>query len=188
MDALPFILGGVGFLILTVIGVVYYLNERFKKSLIRLAVEQLQQHATPTQILPQLKNQGLDDGQAGKILALAQRRLQVQEALQWLQQGKTEDEAKAQLLSTGMQPDQADDVLGSALFHHFCLKRPVLSMLLGIILPLLGLACITGGLFLWIGNKSGRFVTFPYAGQLVIGVGVTMFAMGAKVLLKTMQG
>ena len=42
----------------------------------------------------------------------------------------------------------------------------------------LGVAVAFGGLVLWDGNLSGRFVTFPFAGGLTIMAGVFRLVLG----------
>lgn len=44
-----------------------------------------------------------------------------------------------------------------------------------------GLIVVVGAL-LWIGNVSGKFPTFPYAGYITIAIGGAIFAFGKKQL------
>jgi hypothetical protein len=42
-----------------------------------------------------------------------------------------------------------------------------------------GLIFVVGGL-LWIGNVSGKFVSFPYAGYITMAIGGAIFGFGQK--------
>jgi hypothetical protein len=43
---------------------------------------------------------------------------------------------------------------------------------------LLGAALAVAGVGLYIGNKTGAFPTFPYAGGMLMGIGALVSAMG----------
>lgn len=44
-----------------------------------------------------------------------------------------------------------------------------------------GLIVVVGGL-LWMGNMTGKFPTFPYAGYITIAIGAALFGLGKKQL------
>ncbi|MFT3878623.1 MAG: hypothetical protein QM703_03065 [Gemmatales bacterium] len=187
MEYLPIYLGGFGILVLGLIGFAWLQNERLKKKLISEAREMLR-GGTSKEITHQyLMSQNLEAPQAGKIIELAQQRSFVADALELLNQGKTHDEIKTVLKAQGAKPEPTDEAIGSAVFHKFCQDKPIISMLLGIVLPLVGLAVMAGGLFLWFGNKSGRFVTFPYAGHFVIAIGFVILACGGSFFVRSMK-
>lgn len=129
----------------------------------------------------------LEAPQATKIIELAQQRIYVVDALELLNQGKPQDEVKAMLTAQGAKTEPADEAIVSAVFHKFCQDKPIISMLLGIVLPLVGLAVMAGGLFLWFGNKTGQFVTFPYAGHFVIAIGFVILACGGSFFVRSLK-
>ena len=188
MDYLPLYLGGFGILVLGLVGFAWYQNERLKKKFIEQARQAIADGEAASYVENQLTGQGLERAQAARIIELAQKRVHVLTALELLQQGMSEEVVKERLLERGIHGELADEIIGSAQFTKFCVERPVTASTLGIVLPLLGIALIAAGLFLWYGNKSGLFVTFPYAGHFVIVIGVTLFAGGAAMLVRVMKG
>jgi len=186
MEYLPLYLVGFGILVLGLIGFAYFQNEGLKKKLILQTKEMLRNGSNVEAVHQHLINQKLEPPQAAKIIDLALERIYVEDALGLLNQGKTEDEAKTLLVKAGAKPTSADEAVGTAQFHKFCQDRPVVSMLLGIVLPLVGLAVIAAGLFLWYGNK-GAFVTFPYSGHFVIVIGVVILALGSRFFIRSLS-
>lgn len=43
-----------------------------------------------------------------------------------------------------------------------------------------GALIVVVGVGLWLGNMTGKFPTFPYAGYITIGIGGAIFAFGKK--------
>ncbi len=187
MEYLPFILGGVGILILGLVGVVYLQNERLKQRLVGQAIELLRQGGSPEGAQLQLNAPDLSAEQAVQVIRLAQHKLRIEEADQKLQQGATEDQVRNDFISRGVGAEAADEALGAAAFHRFCRERPGLSMGLGIVLPLVGLGLMVAGLLLWLGNKSGRFVPFPFSGHIVLGIGLMVTYFGGRLLVRTLS-
>lgn len=187
MEMLPFYLGGFGLLVLSVLGLAYYQNERLKKKLVDKVFLQLREKLSLPDILQHLQRAGLQDAQALKIVEFAQQRIHIKEALNLLTQGITVEEARSHLIGTGLQTLLVDEVIDVAVFRKFCVDRPVIRMMLGIVLPLVGLAVMVIGLLLWLGNKSGGFVTFPFAGQLVMGIGVVILTFGLRFLMRSLS-
>jgi hypothetical protein len=187
MELLPFYLGGFGILVLSLVGFVWYQNEWLKKKLINSAHESLKSGSTDENVVAELLDQGIERPDAIKLVELAQQKIMISQSLEKLEQGKTDDEVQAQLQSTGLSEEQSLEILGKAQFALFCARRPIASLTLGIVMPVAGLALILGGIFLWYGNRSGLFVTFPYAGHLVIGIGVVLVAIGWKLMVITMS-
>jgi low affinity Fe/Cu permease len=186
MEYLPLYLAGFGILVLSLIGLAYLQNERLKKKLIMQAKEMLREGTSLEATHATLVNQKLEASQAAKIIEYAQQGIYVEDALEQLNLGKTQDEVKTHMVSRGALPEPADEAVSTAVFHKFCQDRPVVSMLLGIVLPLIGLAVMAGGLFLWYGNK-GRFVTFPYSGHFVIAIGVVIVVLGGRFFLRSLS-
>ena len=186
MEYLPLYLGGFGILVLGLIGFAYLQNESLKKKLIMQAKEMLREGTSLEATHSSLMSQKLEAPQAAKIIEHALQRIYVEDALELLNQGKTQDEAKTHLVSRGAIREPADEAVSTAVFHKFCQDRPVVSMLLGIVLPLVGLAVMAGGLFLWYGNK-GAFVTFPYSGHFVIAIGVVILALGGRFFIRSLS-
>jgi hypothetical protein len=56
--------------------------------------------------------------------------------------------------------------------------RDSARLVLGLVLMVLGVAAVLGGVVLYFGNKSGRLVTFPFAGGFTILVGLGVMAVG----------
>jgi energy-converting hydrogenase Eha subunit B len=54
----------------------------------------------------------------------------------------------------------------------------------GAILAVLGLVFLVGGVVLFIGNRSGAWPTFPYAGFITSSVGLAMIAAALKMYSK----
>lgn len=187
MEYLPLYLGGFGILVLGLLGFAWLQNERLKKKLISEASEMLRGGSSMGATHQHLMSQKLEAQQAAKIIELAQQRIFVADALELLNQGKTEDEIKVMLTAQGAKPGSVDEAIGYACFHKFCQDKPIISMLLGIVLPLIGLAVMAGGLVLWYGNKTGLFVTFPYAGHFVIGIGFVILACGGSFFVRSMS-
>jgi hypothetical protein len=188
MEYLPLILVSVAVLILGGVGAVYMQHERVKRRVVGRAKELLRGGVTSEETTQQLLGEGLTAEQAAAVVALAQRRLLVDEAVEWFLAGKTEDEVLPALEAKGLDQDTALQITGTASFTAFCRRHPWLTPVLGVTFVLVGLAVMGGGIFLWMGNRSGKFVTFPFAGQLVMIVGLMLFAFGGSFVVRTLSG
>ncbi len=187
MDYLPFYLGGIGIVILSLIKLVRLQNELHVKRMIKQTVEALNTGATVEQMLVQFQEKDISPENGRKLLELAQIRLNRRKVIDQLEQGQAEGDVISALTTQGISVEAAQEMVAGVQFSRFCRRRPVLSMTLGICLPLLGLALMVAGVALFYGNYSGLFVTFKYAGRIALGIGLVTLWGGWKILMMTLR-
>ncbi|MSR60364.1 MAG: hypothetical protein EXS05_22435 [Planctomycetaceae bacterium] len=179
MDSLRLILfiGGGG--ILAIIGLVAALVYRQQRQAVSRAAELLHQCGSPQQAQQQLVAEGMDPQQAVSVMPRAVEQVIAESAARLLGQGVTEADAVGQLVGTGLLPQKVVADLVRDVAHPTWFQRhPFVSVMLGLPLMALGAATMFGGLVLRDGNRSGKFVTFPFAGALTIMLGIFVFVMG----------
>jgi cytochrome c-type biogenesis protein CcmH/NrfF len=187
MEMLPYYLGGFGALVLLAIGAIYYQSVRTRKRLMLQIRDKLQHGAAAEQVEAELVESHGDAAVAAKLIAEALRRIKIEDAASRMEQGTTAEELRQELVSRGMEAEKAEEVVGAASFLRFCRQHPVVSMGLGVVLPLLGAVLVIGGILLWLGNKSGRFVTFPFSGHITIGLGLTILGLGCGFFVRAIR-
>jgi hypothetical protein len=88
-----------------------------------------------------------------------------------LKQGESPETLRAELISQGVRPDEADRLLADWLARWGHLKP-------GGLLHVLGSALVLGGLVLAWENQTGAFPTFPFAGALMTVIGLGILGIG----------
>lgn len=178
IDYLPFLLGGFGLVVLLLVGWVWWANEKLKHQLVQRAVELLDTSSTREEAFVRLMAERVQPAEAEAFmqLALQQRHRHIAKTL--LDEGKDEDETMAALTDQGISEEPAQSMVAWAQLARFREKHPVASITLSLILPLFGVVVMLCGFALWLGNKTERFATFPYAGHLVLGIGFMITALG----------
>jgi hypothetical protein len=137
--------------------------------------------ATPDEIRQNLIEKGVDEREASRLAD----RIAASEA-------KKKIRARAiSLLDQGVTPDQIQPQLGQEGFAQALVAEEVNSLLTTRareeaerredprrLWRMLGAALVVAGVALYIGNRTGAFPTFPYAGGILMGFGSLVSAMG----------
>jgi hypothetical protein len=181
ISPLPFLAVG----LLAAAGVAFFVvcGQILKKQMTARAVELLGKGASPTQATQQLIHERFDPSLSAQIVEKAIHRAEIDHATALLQNGASVDEAQNKLMATGMTPQKAKDVVGEAAFFRWCHRWSIPIGVAGLFLVASGVALIFTGLILRDGNRTGRFVTFPYAGGLTIAVGIAVLSIGCVLLV-----
>jgi hypothetical protein len=137
--------------------------------------------ATPDEIRQKLIEKGVDAQEARRRadrLAASEAKKQIRaRAISLLAQGVTSDQIQAQLGQQGFaQALVAEEV--NALLTERAREEAERREDPRRLWRLLGAALLVAGVALYIGNKTGAFPTFPYAGGILMGVGALVSAMG----------
>lgn len=88
-----------------------------------------------------------------------------------LQHGESPETIRAELISQGLTPGVADLFLADWMAKWGHLKP-------GGLLHILGVVVVLSGVVLALGNRTGAFPTFPFAGALVMLLGVGIMGIG----------
>jgi hypothetical protein len=181
ISPLPFLAVG----LLAAAGVAFFVvcGQILKKQMTARAVELLGKGASPTQATQQLIHERFDPSLSAQIVEKAIHRAEIDHATALLERGASVDEAQNELMATGMTPQKAKDVAGEAAFFRWCHRWSIPIGGAGLFLVASAVALIFTGLILRDGNRTGRFVTFPYAGGLTIAVGIAVLSIGCVLLV-----
>jgi hypothetical protein len=167
-------LGGGGILIL--IALVSVANRRaVKRASARAAELRL---VSGRQAQQQLVAEGVDPELAAKGIRQASEEAVITSAAEMLSRGASEKEVREFLAARGLDPEAAADVVHDLAHPAWVRRHPVLSVVLGLPVIALGVGMTFAGLVLRDGNRTGRFVTFPFAGGLTIMAGIGVLSVG----------
>ena len=120
----------------------------------------------PETVRARLVDGGLSSGLADQAIEVAVERQLSAEAFQMLVNGRGPDAAKAFLVGKGVSPFVADEVIQEHLITIQSMKPGP-----GAVRKVIGGCVVLLGIALIIGNITGAFRTFPFAGVLVLFIG-----------------
>jgi hypothetical protein len=126
----------------------------------------------------QLVAEGVDPQVAAKGIREASEEAAVTSAAEMLRRGASEKEVQEFLAARGLDAKAAADVVHDLAHPSWVRRHPILSVILGPLVLALGGGVIFAGLVLRDGNRTGRFVTFPFAGGLTISAGTVVILVG----------
>jgi hypothetical protein len=180
ISPLPFLAVG----LLAAAGVAFFVvvGQILKKRMTARAVELLGKGASPAEATQQLIYERFDASLSAQIVEKAIHRAEIDHATALLDKGASDDDARNELIASGMAPQKAKDVVSEASFFRWCHRWSIPLGGAGLFLVASGVALIFTGLILRDGNRTGRFVTFPFAGGLTIMVGVAVLSIGGVIL------
>lgn len=180
VSPLPFLAVGLGILGLLGLGALYYrrLNARLGVEILAW----LRKGATLAEAQATLAARGIDAEYAADLVGKTIRRAAFVEAAAMLGEGATDAEVRDHLVKSGLDREAADEVVGAAVFRQTLRRWPLLSVMAGLTLALGGVALAFFGLILRDGNRTGRWVTFPYAGGTAMVAGVCVAGIGCTIL------
>lgn len=84
--------------------------------------------------------------------------------------GENLDNVRTELVARGLRPKAAEQFLAKFAPHELQMGIP------GLIVRGLGVVLVLAGGFLILGNRIGFFPTFPFAGTIVLFIGVAILA------------
>ena len=130
--------------------------------------KQLNGGATAEAVRDRLVERGMAADDALSVLSLAHKRATVYDGtIALLNQGYSPNAVKEQLVAKGWGRPTAEFIVGDILARNLAQRRGrnrVPGKLAGGVTFLVGVG-------LWIGNFSGAFTTFPFAGFILMGIG-----------------
>jgi hypothetical protein len=142
------------------------------------AVNLLNHSASPEEVQGKLVERGLDQATASAIV----RDLLIQaiyaDAAAMLNSGVSPKQAEQQLVDKGVEPQVAKAVIDDLLAHAQLQAQQAGGG--GLALQLLGGLIFVVGIGLFIGNVTGVFPTFPFAGFIVMGIGGAIVGAGQR--------
>jgi hypothetical protein len=132
----------------------------------------------PAELRQKLVKVGLDPQRAAdlvnRLVAYEEKRKLHPRAAYLLRRGDSVKEARLRLIAEGFDPKAVVLVLDEVLEERARERKedggPALRVLVIVVLLV--------GVGLLVGNTTGAFVTFPYAGGIVLALGAVLFAMG----------
>lgn len=180
VSPLPFLAVGLGIFALLGLGALYF--HRLNKRLAVEAVAWFRKGASPDEVRQMLVARGIDAQYAADFVQKTLRRAAFDESKALYDEGASEAEVVNHLIKSGLSPEAAEGAAGAASFSRAMRRWPLLSVVAGVALVGLGAVVAFLGLILRDGNRTGRFVTFPYAGGATIVVGTCVASIGCVIL------
>jgi hypothetical protein len=180
ISPLPFLAVGLGIFALLGLGALYF--RRLNRRLSAQVIGWMKEGASPAEAQGRLAAGGIDAEYAANLVRKTIHRAAFDEANLLFDEGASEEEVVNHLVKGGFDPEAASDVVGAASFNRALRRRPLLSVAAGLTLLILGLAVGFFGLVLRDGNRTGRFVTFPFAGLITITAGICIAGVGCSIL------
>ena len=142
------------------------------------AVNLLNNGTSPEEVQGKLVERGLDQATAAAIV----RDLLIQaiyaDAAAMLNSGVSPKQAEQRLVDKGLEPQTAKAVIDDLLAHAQVQAQQADGG--GLVRQLLGGLIFVVGIGLCIGNMTGIFPTFPFAGFIVMGIGGAIFRAGQR--------
>jgi hypothetical protein len=180
ISPLPFLAVGLGIFALLGLGALYF--HRLNRRLAARVLDWMKEGASPAEAQARLAASGIDAQYAADLVRKTVRRAAFDEANLLFDEGASEDEVVNHLVKGGFDAEAASDIVGAASLSRGLRRWPLLSIAAGLALLILGLAVGLFGLVLRDGNRTGRFVTFPYAGSITITIGTCIAGVGCTIL------
>jgi hypothetical protein len=143
---------------------------------VEFAVNLLNTGASPEEVRGKLIERGLDQATAVALVHKLLTRAIYAEAAAMLNAGASPTQAEQRLVDKGLEPQGAKAVIADLLAHAQVRARQAGGGSLG--LQFLGGLIFVVGIGLFLGNKTGLFPTFPFAGFIVMGVGGAIVGVG----------
>jgi parvulin-like peptidyl-prolyl isomerase len=140
--------------------------QRLTEEDVNRAAALLRDGLSPEAARGRLVEQGMAPGLADAALRQVGLQNAYAEAVEMLAAGQSPEAVKARLVQNGVSPFAADETIQEAIAHLESLRPgpgPVRKVVGGIVVAI--------GIGLWIGNMTGAFRTFPFAGIVVILIG-----------------
>jgi hypothetical protein len=99
-----------------------------------------------------------------------------------LEAGHSKADILKDLIGRGLDAEKAEDLIGEAALLRWARRWRFLLVPAGLALCVAGAGICVFGLVVRDGNRSGRWVTFPFAGSLTIMVGVAVLVIGISMV------
>ena len=168
--------------VLGLVGFLYWATSRADKRFVEQAIESIRSGATTQDTVARLIRDGLDARHADAVVQAALRewieRSMIAKAAEMLNAGSSESEAIAQLNAQGVEVDAAASIVSDIVRVPWCKRHPIVSVLLGAPILIVGAGLLFASLVLRDGNLTGKFVTFPFAGLVTKLIGVLVTVTG----------
>ena len=149
-----------------------------KKRVLARTLELFAKGASSAEIVPHLVAEGFDQATATAVVEKAARRIMLGHPTSMLEAGHSRADILKDMVGRGLDPEQAEELIGEAALLRWAHRWRFLLLPAGLALCLAGAGICFFGLVVRDGNRSGKWVTFPYAGGLTIMAGVFVLAMG----------
>lgn len=186
MNASPIPFLASGLILLGLLAWYAWRSRRRESRLSTLVVERLSRGESPAQVFSALAAEGVDPQEAAdlvrRVILRAGERAEAADAAAMLEKGASAGEARIRLAAAGVDPTEAAFVARGAAFRRWCRRRPVVSAVLGLTLPALGVGVFALGLALAEWNRTGWLVTYPFVGDLAALFACALFALGGVLL------
>ena len=178
MEPSPLIFVGIGAVVAVIAGIFIVATIMANKKVELRARELLVKGVNPVHIFDQLVAEGAATQQAEQIVLKVIENDAVERANGFLDRGLSEIEIVKQLMAKGMDAKTAESAANQAVANQRFRAHPFLFGGLAFVLIVIGVPICFLGLVLRDGNRTGRWVTFPYAGTITSVFGVCLTGTG----------
>ena len=167
-----------------IVGFFAYAGRTLKKRTTTRIFELLAKGASSTDIVPQLISEGLDQESAVNIVERVVKKILLVHPTEMLQAGHSKADILKDLIGQGLNETLAMENIDEAATLLWFRRWWFLLLPTGIALVIAGAGVAFFGMILRDGNRTGKWVTFPFAGGItmtagacVAVIGITMIAM-----------
>lgn len=178
----PFFYLAIGLGSASILAPFLYAGHTVKKRAMARTLELFSKGSASNDIERQLVAEGCDPQMAATVVRHVSKRIMLAHPLTMLDAGYSQEDILKDLVGRGIDATHAERLIGEAALLHWGRRWRFLLVPAGLIICVLGAGVFLLGLVLREGNRSGKWVTFPFAGALTILTGTGVFVIGVALL------
>ena len=168
----------VGIIAAAIVGLFAYAGYTVKKRTSARIFVLFAKGASSIEIVPQLVAEGLDQETAEKIVEGVVKKLLLAQPTEMLQAGHSKANILKDLIGRGLDATLAKENIDEAATLLWFRRWWFLLLPAGIALVIAGAGLAFFGMILRDGNRTGKWVTFPFAGGITMTAGACVAVMG----------
>ena len=178
----PYIALAIGLVAAALVGGFVAVGQVLKRRIAARFHELLAKGAASDEILEQLVAEGHDRQLASEVVDKLVSRILVDHPAKLLDEGCSRGDILKDLLGRGMGAAQAEELIDVADTRRWYRRWRYVLAPIGAVLCLVGVAVLLFGLVVRDGNRTGKWVTFPYAGTLTLLAGTGVLVTGMSLV------
>jgi len=177
---LPFL--AIGLVAASIVALFAYSAHATRKRASARAHELFLKGAAAAEIVPVLVAEGCPSETAAGVVEATFRRILLAHPTTMLEAGHARADILKDMVGRGIDATHAEEIIGEAATRLWCRRWWFFLVPAGIALCVAGAALAFFGLVLRDGNRTGKWVTFPFAGGVTITAGASVLVMGVVTL------
>lgn len=178
----PLFYAAIGLGAASIVALFLYAGHTLKKRATARAFELFRKGSSSIEIEQQLVAEGCDAQMASNVVQKVVKRIMLAHPLASLEAGQSQEDILKDMVSRGIEATQAERLIGEAALLRWGRRWRFLLVPVGLAVCVVGVCVIFFGLILRDGNRTGKWVTFPFAGGLTILTGTAITILGVCLL------